>query len=152
VFYQSYNYYCNTKNTSLKEIIYNQYVIMHNHVMVMLKLIDPKTYGPITIQDVQQMNPVQIPCHSSEMRMSEKSLAYENRNTAKTMALDYFTSALRMKDPNVRNVHFQMALQQVALQESYSNFIKELGWDQAVDVTYEQQREVLERIKRLFNE
>ncbi|WP_110066791.1 hypothetical protein [Cytobacillus oceanisediminis] len=68
-----------------------------------------------------------------------------------SMALDNFTSALRMKAENVKNIHFQMALQQIRLQDKYSHIIKEQGWEHVPDASREEQIEAMKAFKKKYS-
>lgn len=59
--------------------------------------------------------------------VNNKWIALEAHTTAKCMSNENYVSALMMKDKNVRNAHVEMALQQLAVQEKYAVFIKEMG-------------------------
>jgi predicted nucleic acid-binding protein len=55
-----------------------------------------------------------------------------------------------MKAENVKNIHFQMALQQIRLQDKYSHIIKEKGWEHVPDVSREEQAEAKEAFKKKY--
>lgn len=55
------------------------------------------------------------------------------------MSNENFTSALKMKDHNVRNAHVEMALQQLDILKMYSEFINKMGWVLTPKVTTETQ-------------
>lgn len=144
-------YYCSVNNPTLKQIIYEQFLVMRNHVQIMLMLIDPKMNEQVTVNALKQVQPVEIPCKSIEMIMGEKEIAIEGHHTAMSMASDNFSSALRMKAANVREIHLHMALQQVHLQDRYDEFLKSMGWKHAPDSTLEEQVETINVFKDLYH-
>jgi hypothetical protein len=144
-------YYCSVKNPTLKQIIYEQFLIMRNHVQVMLMLMDPKINEQVTVSALFQKQPVEIPCQPVWNQMGEKEITIEARNTAMSMATDNFSSALRMKAHNVRDIHFNMALQQVKIQGQYSGFMKSMGWEHAPESSLEEQVKTLQLFKHLYD-
>lgn len=145
------SYYCTVKNPALNQIIYDQYIIMRNHVQVMLMLMDPKINEQVSVSALFQIQPVEIPCQPLSIQMGQKEITIEARNTAMSMATDNFSSAIRMKAHNVRDIHIQMALQQVKIQERYSEFMKSMGWEYAPDSSLEEQVKALQFFKHLFH-
>ncbi|WP_456279259.1 hypothetical protein [Bacillus sp. AK128] len=145
-------YYCHTKDPQLKQTIYEQFVIMKNHVKVMLSLIDDRINETITVASLNDIEPVTINCNPSTIEMSEEEIALELRNTAKTMAHDNLSSALRMKADNVRDIHLHMAFQQFILQHRYNQVVKRLQQlEVAPDSSLEEQRKILNNFKRIYN-
>lgn len=144
-------YYCSVGNPTLKQIIYEQFLIMRNHVRVMLMLMDPARNETVSISALTEIQPVEIKCKPFSSYMSDKSIALEAHNTAKSMALDNFSSALRMKTSNVRDIHIQMALQQVKLQEKYTEFIHKMGDDHAPSASFEEQKNTMAEFLRMFH-
>ncbi|MDF2947450.1 MAG: hypothetical protein K0S51_2129 [Bacillales bacterium] len=145
------NYYCAAKDMELKEIIYNQYLIMKNHVKVMLLLMDPNQNESITSEMLKKVVPTEIPCQSLSIQMSEQAIATEGKNTAKTMAHDNFASALMMKANNVRDIHIHMALQQVMIQERYNKFTEKKKYEMAPTTTMQTQVETMQNFKKMYN-
>jgi hypothetical protein len=144
-------FYCTVQENTLKQIIYEQYLLMRNHVKVMISLMDPEQNEKITVSSLNQIDPVEIQCPKENLLMNEQTVALELRNTAKTMAHDNFSSALRMKAPNVRNIHIHMALQQTVLQDRYNHFIKEKMWEVTPESLLQQQKDTLQSFKAVFH-
>jgi hypothetical protein len=144
-------YYCYVKDPNLKQIIYEQFIIMRNHVQVMLALMDPKLNEQITIAALNQIQPVDIPCQQVSIPMGEQEITLELQHTAKTMASDNFSSALRMKAGNIRDIHVQMALQQVQIKEKYSDIINKMGWGYVPESSMEEQLKTLEKFKEFYH-
>ncbi|AXI30609.1 hypothetical protein CIB87_16850 [Priestia megaterium] len=144
-------YYCSVKNPILKQIIYEQFLIMRNHVYVMLELMDPEHNEDVSILALNQVELIDIPCPETILRLGDKNILLEAHNTAKSMALDNFSSALKMKATNVKSIHVQMALQQVQLEERYSELGKMMGLNQSPDTSSEEQTNTIKRFKRLFH-
>ncbi|OXT15407.1 hypothetical protein B9K06_21355 [Bacillus sp. OG2] len=145
-------YFCLAEDERLKQILYEQAVVMKNHVHVMIKLMNPETNEGVTAAALQELKPLEMVCTDTEGRLSDQEIALEARNTAKSMAGTNFSSALDMKTPNVRRIHIQMALQQTGIQERYSELIKEKGWEYAPDSNRGEQEEAARRFKELFGE
>jgi spore coat protein CotF len=145
-------YFCLAEDERLKQILYEQAVVMKNHVNVMIRLIDPTTNESVTAADLQELEPLEMVCNHTAGSMSDQEVALEARNTAKSMAGTNFSSALEMKTPNVRRIHIQMALQQTGLQDRYSELIKEKGWEYVPDSNRREQEEAVRRFKELFGE
>jgi spore coat protein CotF len=145
-------YFCLAEDERLKQILYEQAVIMANHVKVMIKLVDPELNERVTAADLQELEPLEIHCSNTAGSMTDQEIALESRNAAKSMAGTNFSSALEMKTPNVRRIHVQMALQQTGMQDRYSELIKEKGWEYAPDSSRREQEEAVRRFKELFGE
>lgn len=144
-------YYCIVRNPELKQIIYEQYLIMRNHVRVMLALMDDRVNESITVNELNNIQPVQISCKSTSNPLTETEIALELSNTSKTMAHDNFSSALKMKADNVRNIHSHMAYQQLILQYRYNQIINQLQQlEVAPTSSLEEQRNTLATFKKIF--
>jgi spore coat protein CotF len=145
-------YFCVAEDERLKQILYEQAVIMKNHVKVMVRLIGPETNEGVTSADLQNFEPLEVLCKNTAGSMSDLEIALEGRNGAKSMADTNFSSALNMKTPEVRRIHVQMALQQTGLQDRYSELIRERGWEYAPDSSRREQEEAVRRFNELFRE
>lgn len=144
------NYYCIAQEPELKKIIHDQFIIMQNHVIVMLMLIDPEINASITVADLQKYQPVEFNCNESRLLLKDKDIALEGKNTAKSMSEDNYMSALRMETPNIRHIHIHMALQQATLQERYSNLIKRKKWIDMPNATLSEQKRILSHFKAMY--
>lgn len=144
-------YYCAAKNPSLKQIMYEQILIMSNHVGVMINLIDPAHNDSVTVSALNQLHAVEIPCNENSQHLSDKTISFEGSHIAKTMSQDNFSSALKMKTPNVKEIHLHMALQQYKLQEKYEDFIKAMGWAHDPNASIEEQNKTVQTFKDFYH-
>ncbi|MED3971704.1 hypothetical protein P4658_29075 [Priestia megaterium] len=144
-------YYCSVKSPLLKQTIYEQFLIMRNHVHVMLKLMDPEHNEDVSVLALNQIELVDIPCPEPILRLGDKNILLEAHTTAKSMALDNFNSALKMKASNVKSIHVQMALQQVQLEERYSELGEKMGLNQSPDTSAEEQISTIKQFEHLFH-
>ncbi|WP_078549417.1 hypothetical protein [Litchfieldia alkalitelluris] len=144
-------YFCTVQNPTLKQIIYDQYLVMRNHVKVMMLLIDPDRNDDVTVDYLNKLEPVSIQCQHHGFAMTEQNIAMELRNTAKTMAHDNFSSALRMKTQNVRDIHIHMSLQQTMFQHRYNQFTDKIMMDVAPKSSVQEQKDTLHAFKKIFN-
>ncbi|CAM3683884.1 hypothetical protein GCM10009865_43970 [Aeromicrobium ponti] len=144
-------FFCTVDDPELRQVLYEQIVIMDNHVRVMINLMDPQINENITVEALTDVKPVPIDCKSPVNQLTEQNIAIEGRHTARSMALDNFTSALAMKAENIKNIHVQMSLQQVRLQDKYSHIIKKKGWVHVPDVSREEQIEAMKAFKKKYS-
>jgi hypothetical protein len=142
--------FCTVQSHILKQIIYEQLVIMENHVKVMLLLIDPNHNEKITVAALNKVDPATIQCSEANLANNDKNIALELQNTSKTMAHGNFSSALRMKEKNVRDIHIHMALQQVSLQQRYTHYIKQNMKEVAPESSRQEQLNTLQLLKQMF--
>lgn len=143
--------YCTVHSNELKQIIYEQIVIMRNHVKVMLLLMDPNQNEHVTVAALNELDPVSIKCQNQNTQSKEKNIAIELKNTAKTMANANFSSALRMKAQNVRDIHINMALQQATIQHRYHLFLEQNMKEVAPESSIQEQLNTMNSIKKMFN-
>ncbi|SEM14790.1 hypothetical protein SAMN05192533_101206 [Mesobacillus persicus] len=142
--------FCSVHSNELKQIIYEQIVIMRNHVKVMLLLMDPNQNELVTVAALNELDPVSIKCQDQNAHPKEKNVAIELKNTAKTMANDNFNSALRMKAQNVRDIHINMALQQASLQRRYHHFLEQNMKEVSPESSIQEQVNTMNSIKNMF--
>ena len=143
--------YCSADDPKLQQVIYEQIVIMNNHVKVMLMLIDPARNEHVTVAALTQVEPADIDCRQKTVNLSDQNIALEGRDTAKTMAHNNFSSSLRMKASNVRDIHMQMSIQQYKLQEKYSDIIEKNNWEKAPSSSKEEQLKTLKDFTQFFS-
>ncbi|MDZ5473109.1 hypothetical protein SM124_15425 [Bacillus sp. 31A1R] len=143
-------FFCAVDNPTLRQVIYEQYLVMSNHVKVMLSLMNPEINEQVTTAALNYLEPLEIPCTLTKSMMTEGNIALELRNTAKTMAQTNFESALMMKASNVKDIHIHMALQQTIIQNRYSQYIKENNLDVVPKSTLKEQLDVLQSFKKMF--
>ncbi|MFS0888833.1 spore coat protein [Peribacillus frigoritolerans] len=146
-----HNYYCSAHNPELKQIIHDQFIIMRNHVGVMLMLIDPEINERVTVGELKKVQPIEFICREKGFPMRDRDIALEGRSTAKSMSEDNYLSALRMETLNIRHIHIQMAIQQTALQERYGNLIKKKRWADIPDASLGEQEKTLSLFKEMYN-
>ncbi|MBT2690912.1 hypothetical protein J7I93_22495 [Bacillus sp. ISL-47] len=144
-------FFCSVENPEMRQVIYEQIVIMDNHVRVMISLMDPQVNENIGVEALTEVKPVPIDCKSPVTQLTQQNIAIEGRHTARSMALDNFTSALSMKAENIKNIHVQMALQQARIQDEYSHIIKEKGWEHVPDASREEQVEAMNAFKKKYS-
>lgn len=133
-------YRMNVKNVDLKDTIDLQIKVMRAHVEVMLSLINPQNDDYVEVPDlrISNLNNYQTAI-DEHVGYNDKWIALEAKASAKMMSGENYTSALMMKDDNVRNAHVEMALQQLEIQKKYSEFIKRMGWEFTPHVTTQTQ-------------
>jgi hypothetical protein len=144
------SFYCSASEGELKQLIYEQYVIMRNHVKVMILLMDPEHNEEIKVDSLNHIEPVTIQCPNSISHNKDEDIALELKHTAKTMAHNNFSSALMMKAKNVKDIHIHMALQQTMLHHRFNQFLKKNTSDTAPDSSFQEQLETLTQFKKMF--
>lgn len=148
VLYKLRMYYYHSKHPILKQIIQKQYMVMLDHVRVMLELLDPNRIKEVTLA------PIQLDSFPSSVEgpfaQQDKPVAIEGRATGQNMANINFISALMMKDPNVKNIHKEMSLQQAKLQKQYSKFLSKAFNEKPPMSSKEQQQDIIRRHKHLL--
>ncbi|MEN1970116.1 hypothetical protein WMZ97_18850 [Lentibacillus sp. N15] len=114
----------------LKEIIQLQANTMRVHVNTMLALINPYHHGDIELPSLDTINAVRshISNHMAYRGETDnKWITLEAHTTAEFMSNDNYSSALMMKDQNVRHIHVEMGLQQFQIMEMYTTFMEQMG-------------------------
>jgi hypothetical protein len=145
------SHYCSVEDPKVKQIIYEQYVIMKNHVKVMIALMDPDKNENMSVEDLHKWEPSRISCHNSTKGVSQESLIMDLKNTAAAMADKNFTSALQMKADHVKKIHVHMALQQVMILNRYIFYIEKHMEDRAPDTTLKVQRDTMQAFRKMYN-
>lgn len=113
-------YYKTVTNPILKNLLCTHINVLRDHVRAMLTLIDPNQNRQVHLHGMQDVHLSNLYGNYTE---EEMDIALEAGATAKLMASDNFTSALMMKDLNVKNIHVEMALQDVNLHAMYNVII-----------------------------
>lgn len=144
-------YICSIQDPEIKQVATEQYMIMVNHVKVMVALMDPVQNETIGIQDLHKWEPVQVDCQQISLGMSKESILIELKTSTEAMANKNFSSALRMKADNVRNIHIHMALQQMMLLNRYIALMNEHIKDTAPESSIMKQKETFQTFKNMFN-
>ncbi|SFF80413.1 hypothetical protein SAMN05216353_109110 [Halobacillus alkaliphilus] len=142
---------CSIQDPEIKQVATEQYMIMQNHVKVMIALMNPVQNEAIGVSDLQKWEPVTFNCKQNSIGMAQENILIELKTSAETMANKNFNSGLRMKAENVRNIHIQMALQQTMILNRYSDLMNKLIKDTAPESSREEQEETVQTFKNLFN-
>jgi hypothetical protein len=145
------SYICTIQNPEIKKAATEQYMIMQNHVKVMIALMDPVQNETISIEDLHKWDPVQLNCQQTYTSMSQENILKELATTAESMANKNFNSGLRMKAENVRNIHIHMALQQSTMLNRYNDLMNKFTKDTAPVSSRKEQEQTMETFKKMFN-
>ncbi len=145
------SYICTIQDSEIKRAATEQYMIMENHVKVMIALMDPVQNETISIEDLHKWEPVQFSCQQNDIGMSEENILKELATSAESMANKNFNSGLRMKAENVRNIHIHMALQQSTMLNRYNALMNKFIKDTAPVSSRREQEETMETFKKMFN-
>jgi hypothetical protein len=143
-------YICSIKDPEIKQVVTEQYMIMMNHVKVMVALMDPVQNATIGIQDLHKWEPFQVDCQQISAGMSKENILIELKTSTESMANRNFSSALRMKADNVRNIHIHMALQQMMLLNRYIALMNKHIKDTAPESSIMKQKETFQTFKNMF--
>ncbi|MBB6453132.1 spore coat protein CotF [Salirhabdus euzebyi] len=143
------HYYSEVKDPYLKQIIYAQAVIMRDHVKVMLALLDPNNNQWKQVVPLKQVfSRLQLELITPHQHNEDKKIVLENHSTAKFLATDNFLAALMMKNDNVKQVHYDMAMQQANFEKMYSDYINKMGWSVTATANEEEQVKLINHFKR----
>jgi hypothetical protein len=145
------SYICSLQNKEVKQVATEQYMIMQNHVKVMVALMNPVQNENIGVSDLHKWEPVEINCQQSSIGMSQDNMLIELAASAETMANKNFNSGLLMKADNVRNIHVHMALQQMMILNRYITLMDKLTKDTAPESSRVEQEETYDTFKNMFN-
>lgn len=145
------SYICTIQNPEIKKAATEQYMIMQNHVKVMIALMDPVQNDTISVEDLHKWDPVQLNCQQKYTSMSQENILKELATTAESMANKNFNSGLRMKAENVRNIHIHMALQQSTMLNRYNALMDKYIKDTAPVSSRKEQEQTMETFKKMFN-
>lgn len=135
----------------LKRILALQYNVMSDHVRVMLKLIDPNHTSYVELAPINMTLLEQNSIGHFGISQADHWIAREAHTSAKDMANTNFTSGLMMQNQNVRNVHVEMALQQLKMMELYEQFIHRIGGPFIPRVSNEEQLRTYNYFQALFS-
>ncbi|MRG86864.1 spore coat protein [Salinibacillus xinjiangensis] len=142
-------YYTKARNMELRNLLSTHIQVLRNHVRVMLMLIDPAQKEPVQLH---RFDDIQLSLGYHQFSKQEKDIILEAKASAKLMASNNFMSALMMKDPNVKQVHIEMAIQEVQLQALYDQIIEHMNWIFTPKVTEQMQLTTLQEYYHLLNE
>ncbi|REJ07560.1 hypothetical protein [Halobacillus trueperi] len=142
---------CSIQEPEMRQVATEQYMIMKNHVKVMIALMNPVQNETIGINDLHKWEPVQFNCQGTSIGMSPENILTVLKTSAETMANKNFNSGLRMKAENVRNIHIHMALQQMMILNRYIAFMDKFVKEKAPESSREEQVQTYETFKNFFN-
>jgi spore coat protein CotF len=134
----------------LGQIIAEQIRVMHNHVKVMIQLINPNQHGPVDLPPVNHLN---IEVHPNSLNQPIcKDIAVEARATAQFMGTENFVSAMEMKVPTVKHIHINMALQQAQIADFYNELIRKKGWEHPPVASPQEQARIVQQFEHILHE
>ncbi|MFT9597418.1 hypothetical protein [Mesobacillus sp.] len=133
----------------LKKLIQLNIQMLREHVRAMLELIDPNRKGEVKLAD---MPDIQLNTEMLKLSEQEKDIVLETRAVSKLMGSNNFNSALMMKDMNVKNIHIQMAYQDVRMQMLYNMVVEHVNGDFTPLVTEAMQSKTHEKYKHILKE
>lgn len=144
------NIICTVPNQKIKQVATEQYMIMKNHVYVMIALMNPNQNESVSVESLHHWELPQFDCDQTCSGVDEKDTLIDLQSSADFMAQNNFQSALRMQADNVRNIHFHMAFQQTMIFNKYVALIKELTEDTAPESSLKKQEETYHKFKEMF--
>lgn len=120
-------YASGTQNQQLIMLLEQQAGLMKNHTSVMNNLLNTNQMSQVSLPPIPQ-----VTSHShanySPIGLEDPDIATDALVTAMAMANDNFTSGLIMKDPQVKQTHIEMALQQSHIADQIGTLAKQNGW------------------------
>ncbi|RSL28899.1 hypothetical protein D7Z54_34080 [Salibacterium salarium] len=134
-----------TKSPQLLSVLGQQIGAMKNHVEVMNTLLDPDQSNQIILAPVPQSNlqPNQQPL---QLDMADYDMTLDAHFTAMAMANDNFVSSSNMKNPQVKKLHSDMAMQQSQIAKQYETFAEQMGWMTHPNATMAEQQQAVNPI------
>ncbi|WP_186576721.1 spore coat protein [Aquibacillus kalidii] len=145
IIYRFRNYEKLVKDPFLQKVLAEHIIVLQDHVRVMLELLEPDQTGWVALATG---NPDVDPGLISDQHAGDtnvKALVTDLMSTSKHMAKSNYGSALEMANPNVKHVHFQMAMQEASFQNHYAHFMKHKGWAFAPKSSAEVQLKTIEK-------
>ena len=136
-------------NQEFKKLIQLNIQMLREHVRVMLELINPDRKGEVKLAE---MPDIQINTEMLKLSEQEKDIVLETRAVSKLMGSDNFNSALMMKDMNVKNIHIQMAYQNVRMQMLYNMVVEHVNGAFTPRVTEAMQLKTHEKYRHILKE
>ncbi|HAQ08482.1 MAG TPA: hypothetical protein DCR24_13545 [Bacillus bacterium] len=135
-------------NRTLKKMFQLHISFLRDHVVTMLNLIDP-VKGQVKLPE---MGELEMDEATASLTEQEKDIALEAKETAKHMAEENFTSALMMKNMNVKHIHIQMAYQDVRMQALYNMLIEHSEGEFTPMASEEMQAMTLKKYQHVLKE
>lgn len=136
-------------NQELKKLIQINIEMLRDHVRAMLELIDPNRKREVMLAEISD---IQISTENLNLSEQEKEIVFETRSVSKLMGSNNFNSALMMKDMDVKNIHIQMAYQDVRMQVLYNMVVEHVNGDFTPRVTEAMQSKTYEKYKHILKE
>ncbi|NKE06472.1 hypothetical protein [Mesobacillus selenatarsenatis] len=136
-------------NQEIKKLLQLNIQMLREHVRAMLELIDPDHNGEVKLAELPDMD---LNTEMLNLSEQEKDIVLEARAASKLMGSDNFNSALMMKDMNVKNIHIQMAYQDVRMQVLYNMVVEHVNGDFTPHVTEAMQSKTYEKYKHILKE
>lgn len=136
-------------NQEIKKLLQLNIQMLREHVRAMLELIDPDHNGEVKLAELSDMD---LNTEMLNLSEQEKDIVLETRAASKLMGSDNFNSALMMKDMNVKNIHIQMAYQDVRMQVLYNMVVEHVNGDFTPRVTEAMQSKTYEKYKHILKE
>lgn len=117
------------KEQQLVQILQKQIGMMKHHVQVMNQLLNLNQNNNVVLPPIPQ----NVPLHTNELNknyfgIDDRDMALDAHFTATAMANDNFISATNMKNPQVKRIHIEMALQQSNIADQLGMLAQQLGW------------------------
>lgn len=113
-------YLSTVRSNEVKTIIEKQILVMENHIKTMNELLNPNQQQaqlpPIPTTVAPLAKEQQLP---PNLNLTEKDIVIDCHFTATSMAKENFSSSENMRDPLVKKIHSEMALQQSNIAEMY---------------------------------
>lgn len=147
-----------TQNGHLSQLLQQQIGMMENHVRVMNQLLKQHNVSLPPIPNAEQHTQNRLGMQNVNLAMDDRLLAFDAHFTAMAMANENFTSASSMKDPHVKQIHIEMALQQQQFAQQYEMMMDHYGWvtppqatDAEIQTTDQQYNQYLSKNRQFTN-
>ncbi|RKL67408.1 hypothetical protein CR203_08575 [Salipaludibacillus neizhouensis] len=139
-----------TLDKFLMKLITVQREMLKVHIQVMLELLLPQKEEWVNLpnENLEEELDLSTATDSTGNELT-KRISLELQATANSMARTNFNSALMMKNENVKQVHFEMAIQQATYLNYVNYFVEENEWSISVKGTEDQQNKIIEHFKHL---
>ena len=140
------------KDEKLLELLNKKVGLMRSHVRIMMDMLDPDQSDYEKLPDFDEVPQDQLETTTRGTEKMDRHIAMEIKASTEAMAKDNFVSALKMKDPKVKQTHVDMALQQVELLNMITEYLKENKADITPLGTAEEQKKVVNHFSHMMEE
>ncbi|GAM11956.1 hypothetical protein [Mesobacillus selenatarsenatis] len=140
------------KDEKLLELLNRKVGIMRCHVRIMMDMLDSDKSEFEKLPDFDELPQSQLETTTRGTQKMDKHIAMEIKASTEAMAKDNFVSALKMKDPKVKQIHIEMALQQVQLLKMVTEYLQENEADVTPLGTAEEQKKVVNHFSHMMEE